>query len=568
VAELSPSTCYPTPVQRAWWIPSAFGATLAIIALSTTFVIHIKADDIWWHLRTGEFIASTWTLPDLNWFSFTAPHHPWLPHEWLSEVVFYLIYAGLGFKGLIGFGILLNVTACGLVYRLTQRYSQSPFLASVVTLLAALMMLGNFSLRPYLFGNLFFIGALHTMEEPTAGGRFRPVILFLLFSSWANFHGSFIIGLALILLYMAASMASHLRGPKRSWASTHALMRDFAVALAACIFTPHHVYGLIFPFQYLENALSGKVSYLTNISEWQSAGFTSPLGRMITFYVMFCLFAVLGSAVSPTPVHLGLLVAFSFFSYTTIRNIPLLGIAATPVLARHLPKAVSRITRIFPSRSALGQAFARFHAQSVELDRRSRKVLLPGLVGLFLLVVFLAPADSRLSYDSRTGVRELADLSPDFYPRGLIAELKRRGTEQRVFNYFNWGGAFQWGLYPAIPVFIDQRNDCYPIEVFLDYFAVHEMKLDWRFVLDRWEIDAIAYPPREKLTQALRQDIDWIVAWEDSQAVLFVRLATTPWSPPTPTPDDETDAATGRAASGDAVNPATRTPGPSGSGSP
>ncbi len=517
--------------KKSWWLPSAFGATVAIVVLSTTFVIHIKADDIWWHLKTGQYILEHWTLPDLNLYSFTAPEHPWLPHEWLSEVVFYLLYAGLGFRGLILLGIVLNAVACGLVYRLTERYSGSPYLSAMITLLAGLMMLGNYSLRPYLFGNLFFIASLHAMEEPTAGGRLRPVLIFLLFSAWANFHGSFIIGLALIMLYIAASMANHIKGPKRSWAPTRALLLDLGVAVVACTATPHHIYGLIFPFEYLQNALSGKVSYLTNISEWQSAGLETPLGRMITFYAMFCMFAVVGSGAAPAPVHVGLLVAFTFFSFTTIRNIPLLGIAATPVLARHLPKAISRMKRLLGRNSRVAKSLDEFRATSVKLDRRSRKVLLSGLAGLMLAVMFLAPVGSGPSYSSLTGVHELADLSPSFYPAGLIAELRKRGPDQRVLNYFNWGGAFIWALHPEVPVFIDQRNDCYPVEVFLDYFAVHELKRDWRYVLDRWEIDAIAYPPREALSRALRNDIDWIVAWEDRQAVLFVREAPAPWAP-------------------------------------
>lgn len=517
--------------KRSWWLPSAFGATVAIVVLSTTFVIHIKADDIWWHLKTGQYILENWTLPDLNIYSFTAPEHAWLPHEWLSEVVFYGLYAGLGFRGLILLGIVLNAVACGLVYRLTERYSGSPYLSAMITLLAGLMMLGNYSLRPYLFGNLFFIASLHAMEEPTAGGRLRPVLIFLLFSAWANFHGSFIIGLALIVLYIAASMATHFKGPKRSWAPTRALLLDLGVAVVACTATPHHIYGLIFPFEYLENALTGKVTYLTNISEWQSAGLETPLGRMIAFYAMFCLFAIVGSGVSPAPIHVGLLVAFTFFSFTTIRNIPLLGIAATPVLARHLPKAVTRMKRLLGRGTRATKALEDFHATSVALDRRSRKVILSGLAGAMLLVMFLAPVGSGSSYSSLTGVRKLADLSPSFYPAGLIEELRQRGPDQRVLNYFNWGGAFIWALHPDVPVFIDQRNDCYPVEVFLDYFAVHELKHDWRYVLDRWEIDAIAYPPREQLSRVLRDDIDWIVAWEDRQAVLFVREAPAPWAP-------------------------------------
>ena len=117
----------------------------------------------------------------------------------------------------------------------------------------------------------------------------------------------------------------------------------------------------------------------------------------------------------------------------------------------------------------------------------------------------------------------LADLSPAFYPEGLIQHLKKRGGSNRIFQYFNWGGAFIYSLYPNQRVFIDQRNDCYPISVFLDYFAVHELRRDWRGVLDRWQIDMVAYPQGENLTRQLKDEPNWLVEYEDNQAVLFVR---------------------------------------------
>ena len=89
--------------KRSWWIPSVFGITVTVVIFATTFLISIKADDIWWHLKSGEMILNLLSLPERNTFSFTAPNHEWLPHEWLSEVVFFLIYKHLGSFGLIAF---------------------------------------------------------------------------------------------------------------------------------------------------------------------------------------------------------------------------------------------------------------------------------------------------------------------------------------------------------------------------------------------------------------------------------------------------------------------------------
>jgi hypothetical protein len=523
----------PSSPKSLWWVPSLFALTLGLVLVATTVMIPIKADDIWWHLKTGEYILKNLRMPDQNTFSFTAPTYPWLPQEWLAEVVFFGIYQIFGPYGLIGFGILLNGLCCALIYRLTQRSGCLAYLSPLVTLLAVLMMLSNFSLRPYLFGNIFFVMVLYAMEQPMTGGRMRPVMIFLIFTVWANFHSSFIAGLALIFLYLVSALATRLRPTAETWNDVRAIGVDLLVALIACVATPNHIYGLIFPVYYIQEVFTHKLSFLTNMSEWQSADFSSPLGRMISFYLMFCVFAVLGSRLTPRPVHIGLLVAFSFFSYTSIRNIPLLGIAATPLLARHLQSAITHTSRLMSPPRIVADLLRRLHISSETFDRRAGNWLLPGLLVAVLLVAFLAPRESPISYRSLTGVLKLEDLSPQFYPDDLIRQIRLHGGTRRIFNYFSWGGAFIWSLYPPFRVFIDQRSDCYPVEVFNDYFAVHDLEPDWQAVLDRWGIDLIAYPREERLTKRLIQDlyVNWKLEYFGPDGALFSRLAQNPAAP-------------------------------------
>ncbi len=511
------------------------GITVTTVLLLTAFGYFIRADNIWWHLKMGQLIVDLRQLPETNTFSFTAPDHPWIAQEWASEVFFYAVYNLLGYRGLVATALLLNAIACALVYLLTERFSRAPFASALVTMLAALLMLSQFSLRPYLFGNLFFVIALYLMEKPSAGGRLRPVLVFCLFGIWANFHSSFLIGLAMILLYAAAAAARRYIDPK---AGKHRsrdtldfelpppgrLAGDFLVALAACMATPNHVFGLIFPLAYVKEAFSTKINYLTNFSEWRPAGLESPLGRMVTFYLLFCGFAIAGSRKSPRPIHVGLLVAFAAFAYSSVRNIPLLGIAATPVLAGHLPQTLGFTWKFLPIAKNLRSRFEQIHAALLRVHNQSRAILLPSLAALFLLVCFSVPPDSKLSYGSLTGLRSLADLSPDFYPTRALDYLSRLDGRRRLFNYINWGGAVIWHLYPNQRVFIDQRHDCYPAEVFADYFAVHRLDRDWRSVLERWRIDTVMYPRRERLTKELMRQPGWAVVYQDERAVVLERI--------------------------------------------
>ncbi|HST79537.1 MAG TPA: hypothetical protein VLN58_13715 [Verrucomicrobiae bacterium] len=47
--------------------------------------------DFYWHLKTGEYIVSNLSVPQVDPFAYTSIGKHWVAHEWLSEVIFYLV---------------------------------------------------------------------------------------------------------------------------------------------------------------------------------------------------------------------------------------------------------------------------------------------------------------------------------------------------------------------------------------------------------------------------------------------------------------------------------------------
>lgn len=68
-------------------------ALLGAVALSAVLVL--ADSDVPWLIRTGQEIVRTGALPREDTFAYTARHHP-LHHEYLAEVVLYLVYRGGG----------------------------------------------------------------------------------------------------------------------------------------------------------------------------------------------------------------------------------------------------------------------------------------------------------------------------------------------------------------------------------------------------------------------------------------------------------------------------------------
>ncbi len=450
------------------FVPSVCGLTVLALALVATFVLRVKADDVWWHLGAGEWMLQHREFPHTNLFSFTAPAFPWVAHEWLAEVLFVLAQrAGPG--ALVLLATALQVASITAIAWLARGEGTTPGLSAGLIVASAFLLFANFSIRPYLFGNLALLITAIVIERPFFNAR--PLLLAALFCLWANLHGSFVFGLGLVGLWALFATT------QRAWR-----WLEVIGGVAACALTPNGLEGLLFPLRYLR-----RPAFLREIMEWQPVSPTSALGLVMLVVLLGALVVVWRSKLRPRWDHLGLMLVFTAGAFSAVRNVALVGIALAIVLPRHLE-------RFAPSR--------------LESLERGASLVTPIIAWLVLAAATLLPS-----------TRPLETWSPAFHPTGLLTHLTSHPHE-RLFNSYNWGGAF---LHSGVPVFIDQRNDCYPGEVFDDYFTVHHVKPDWDSVLDRWRIDAIAWPAQAALTNALDASPRWRVEYEDDDAVLFVR---------------------------------------------
>src|SRR4030042_4468276 len=82
--------------------------TLLVYAIFAAWpLIQFTDPDFWWHLRTGQLIVDTGSIPKADPFSYTAAGSPWIAHEWLSDLLIYGIESNVGYWGnVIFFGAL------------------------------------------------------------------------------------------------------------------------------------------------------------------------------------------------------------------------------------------------------------------------------------------------------------------------------------------------------------------------------------------------------------------------------------------------------------------------------
>lgn len=155
--------------------------------------------DVWWHLKTGQLIAQTRSVPHVDSFSFTRAGYPWVAHEWLSELLIYGIYRVSGWGGLIVVFALIVSAAFFLVY---LRSAPDPYSSGVVVLLGAWATAPMWGVRPQvaslLLISLWFLILERSERSPRLLWWTLPLTVL-----WVNLHAGFALGLALIMLFLA-----------------------------------------------------------------------------------------------------------------------------------------------------------------------------------------------------------------------------------------------------------------------------------------------------------------------------------------------------------------------------
>ncbi len=59
-------------------------------------LLPIDDPDIWWHLRTGQWIIEHHTVPMTDPFSAYGMGKPWVAYGWLFDILVYGLYTQLG----------------------------------------------------------------------------------------------------------------------------------------------------------------------------------------------------------------------------------------------------------------------------------------------------------------------------------------------------------------------------------------------------------------------------------------------------------------------------------------
>ncbi|MBV8818521.1 MAG: hypothetical protein JO022_09210, partial [Acidobacteriaceae bacterium] len=195
-----------------------------------------------WHLRTGERILTTGTLPQTDPYSFSKAGAPWLAGDWASDVAMASVWKIAGLSG-VAWLFLIALAACTFLWvRLNWAAGGNLF----ITCLLAAPMLSTVSLRflalPHVFGWILLIGFVLYFEGASPRFGIREAVVTGLGSVlWANVDGSFLMLPVVAVAYAIGHIVRLLVwqvDTALEWQRARWFLFAAATALGASVFNP------------------------------------------------------------------------------------------------------------------------------------------------------------------------------------------------------------------------------------------------------------------------------------------------------------------------------------------
>src|SRR5271157_251762 len=258
-------------VQRhhAWVQALVLAALFSAPALVCVHEAIVMDPDVWWHMRSGEWILQHGVVPHTEPFSIYGAGKPWTAYSWLFEVLIFQLFQRLGLTGLVAYtaGMVAAITMA--LHRLNRRLQGDFSIAVLLTLAGSFCLMDLWTPRSWLFTILFFVLELDVLMQARRTGKTGELFwLPVIFAFWANMHIQFVVGLLVLGMALGESVLA------RWWSGIETRIgpaRLCGIFIACILATLANPYG--WTAYRVAYDLAGQHGVLSKVSELQAMPF-------------------------------------------------------------------------------------------------------------------------------------------------------------------------------------------------------------------------------------------------------------------------------------------------------
>ncbi len=463
-------------------------------------ILNLIDPDLGWHLRAGEIVATMGHAPQYDPWTYTAPSHEWIDHEWLTDLFLWKFFIVNKWRLVQSFFLFCAFIPMA-VWILRSRTELQLFISTI----AGTLLLPIVGVRPQ-FITFFLFFLLHEFLFAPFFQKKKKIFFLLMpifFALWANLHAGFVLGLMLWGLTLVPTWYEILR--KKLILSRDMIYESisFFISILATLCTPYSI-------RLWHEIIVASINPLNNkITEWQPPfAYWSNTPSFSAFILPLFVGATLGlilifrKTFSPKQL-LPAGIFFVFFMQHT-RMAPFFFILALPLTDHAITTLSEILTPLY---------------EKLPFWKKRMGIFLPTIV---LVGVLLSAATSSSIKSPYT---------PPFAAIGALSGIHDNNC--RTFNNYAFGG---WMIftYPDKQVFVDGRGPHweYPKghSTLQEYLTLMDHPETWKSIFEKYNICTAIIPVEPKdtdlaspsiyLGQTLKRD-GWCQYYADQDAMIL-----------------------------------------------
>lgn len=489
--------------------------TLVIAVLGLMFLLlsyfPLWHTDVWGHLSYGRWIVAEGKLPVTEPLMPLSRGVPMVDTAWLSQLIGLFALeefgtAGLQFLYAASIVFVAGVVAFGVYLRTAQ-----PWLAILAVFMFYWCDYQQLVIvRPQLAGLVCF-AAVFAMATSFRWRKWYLWAIPLVFVFWANLHGSFVVGIALLGAFTvgrAIDVWRRSRNLRMVFAETRTRQLLFVTELsaAAVLLNP---YGIgIYPSVF---AISSHPN-LSSLVEWDPLTLRMKQGQAAA---VLALSLVAMYRLSPRRVTAGevlVLLGLGLGAMWTSRLIVWWAPVAAYYFGLHGAAVWRRLVESRPKEPKRGGLYS------------------VAIIGLLWIFFAYSSLGGQVLHGSALTAEEaklkLERSLSNGTPLEAAEYLLEHPPQGQIFNTYEWGDYLLWAGPEDVQVFVASHIHLIPEEVWQDYQEISQVGPAWSSKLDRYGVNTIVLNPSKHKQLAERLAVEsevWGKVFETNKTVIFER---------------------------------------------
>ena len=418
-----------------------------IFCLAFAMLLFMRREsDYFWHIKAGEYMFKNGILKK-DVFSWFLKGKYWFSHEWLFEIILYLLNLVFGKFHILVYGFVCFLSLLIIIFFSNKKnfFKNIPF--SLFWIALFLILIGFAQARPHLISFNFLALTIYLLfdlyrNENSKKIFFLPLITIL----WANIHGgSSNLSYIFCFIFMTCGLFKFNFAKIEATRISKKQFLKYLIVMILCmgciLINIHGIKMFIYPYTNMMNTLM-----IENINEWKP----TTIGNVVHLpYFIVCFIILLVFLVSEKKISLIDFVLFLCVLFLGLKSIR------------------------FWAYTYIVMSFVVFkYVKKRKYDNYSNLVIF--LVGLLFMGIFFA--NEKMAFK---GIKT-NDLNKE------IISIIKKEKPQKLFNMYNYGGEL---IYNGIKVFIDGRADLYSNYNYEDYLNISKLESDYVKLINKYNFD-------------------------------------------------------------------------------